>query len=268
MAKRSNSEQLNDALEAMMTDPTRPLPAPDAKFAALLRIAGDLRDLPSGDFKARLKADLLAAVRRNEATSAVPAYYGKVLMTVDDYIERIDELAKGVPLLPYDLDTALRELPDRGSRFLTVLNDCAIGVSRFSGQPHWEWHDGDEMLLASTPEMTVYHIALSPRIHYPPHDHRMAAMIGLYRGSETSFSYRRSGRALVASGRHDYAAPCVGELPADAIHSVVNLGDAPSAAIHVYFGDLTGIARSIWDADLREERPFDNRFYFEQARLL
>jgi len=146
MAKRSNSEQLNDALEAMMTDPTRPLPAPDAKFAALLRIAGDLRDLPSGDFKARLKADLLAAVRRNEATSAVPAYYGKVLMTVDDYIERIDELAKGVPLLPYDLDTALRELPDRGSRFLTVLNDCAIGVSRFSGQPHWEWHDGDEML--------------------------------------------------------------------------------------------------------------------------
>jgi quercetin dioxygenase-like cupin family protein len=76
----------------------------------------------------------------------VPAHYGKVLITVDDYIERIDELAKGTPLLPYDLGTALHELPDRGTRFLASLNDCAIGVSRFSGQPHWEWHGGDEML--------------------------------------------------------------------------------------------------------------------------
>ena len=57
-------------------------------------------------------------------------------------------------------------------------------------------------------------------------------------------------------------------LPADAIHSVVNMGDARSAAIHVYFGDLTVVDRSIWDADGREERAFDNHFYFEQATRL
>jgi len=28
------------------------------------------------------------------------------------------------------------------------------------------------------------------------------------------------------------------------------------------------VERSIWDAELREERPFDNDFYFEQARNL
>ena len=44
----------------------------------------------------------------------------------------------------------------------------------------WIEHDDDEMLLASSPELTVYHIALSPRIHYPPHEHRVPAMIGLY----------------------------------------------------------------------------------------
>ena len=132
----------------------------------------------------------------------------------------------------------------------------------------WIEHDGDEMLLGSSPELTVYHIALSPRIHYPPHDHRVPAMIALYQGAETSFSYRRNGRALVRAERHDHAAPCVAALPADAIHSVVNLGDVRSAAIHVYFGDLTAVERSIWDADLREERRFDNRFYFEQARNL
>ena len=132
----------------------------------------------------------------------------------------------------------------------------------------WIEHDDDEMLLCSSPALTVYHIALSPRIHYPPHDHRVPAMIALYQGSETSFSYRRSGRALVQAQRHDHAAPCVAVLPADAIHSVVNLGDQRSAAIHVYFGDLSAVERSIWDADLREERRFDNRFYFEQARRL
>jgi predicted metal-dependent enzyme (double-stranded beta helix superfamily) len=57
-------------------------------------------------------------------------------------------------------------------------------------------------------------------------------------------------------------------LPADVIHSVVNMGAARSAAIHVYFGNLTAVERSVWDLDLREERRFDNRFYFEQARRL
>jgi predicted metal-dependent enzyme (double-stranded beta helix superfamily) len=92
----------------------------------------------------------------------------------------------------------------------------------------WIEHDSDEMLLASSPELTIYHIALSPRIHYPPHDHRVPAIIGLYQGAETSFSYQRDGRALLRGKRHDYAAT--------------------------------------WDADLREERRFDNGFYFEQAR--
>jgi predicted metal-dependent enzyme (double-stranded beta helix superfamily) len=142
-------------------------------------------------------------------------------------------------------------------------------VKALSGRPHpWLEHDGDELLLASTPEMTVYHITLTPRIHYPPHDHRMPAMIALYQGSETSFSYRRNGPALVPLQRHDYGAPSIAELPADAIHSVVNMGAARSAAIHVYFGDLIKAERSIWDRELRQERPFDNDFYFEQARRL
>ena len=132
----------------------------------------------------------------------------------------------------------------------------------------WIEHNDDELLLASSQELTVYHIALSPRVHYPPHEHRIPAMIGLYQGTETSFSYRRNGTALVQTERHDYAGPCVAALPADVIHSVVNRGGARSAAIHVYFGDLTSVERSIWDLDLREERRFDNRFYFERARRL
>jgi predicted metal-dependent enzyme (double-stranded beta helix superfamily) len=154
--------------------------------------------------------------------------------------------------------------PERAMR---TLLDTTVEVLHCRSHP-WIEHDDDEMLLASSPQLTVYHIALSPRVHYPPHEHRVPAMIGLYQGTETSFSYRRDGRALVQTERHDHAAPCVAALPADVIHSVVNMGSARSAAIHVYFGDLTAVERSIWDLDLREERRFDNRFYFEQARRL
>jgi len=147
------------------------------------------------------------------------------------------------------------------------LLDATV-VSLHARSRKWIEHDEDEKLLVSTPQLTVYHIALSPRIHYPPHEHRMPAMIGLYQGLETSFSYRRDGKALVQTARHDHTAPCVAALPADVIHSVVNMGAARSAAIHVYFGNLTAAERSVWGLDLREERRFDNRFYFEQARRL
>jgi predicted metal-dependent enzyme (double-stranded beta helix superfamily) len=150
---------------------------------------------------------------------------------------------------------------------MRALLDATVEVLR-TRPGRWIEHDDDEMLLVSSPELTVYHIALSPRVHYPPHEHRVPAMIGLYHGMETSFSYRRNGTALVQTERHDHAAPCVAVLPADVIHSVVNMGSARSAAIHVYFGDLTAVERSIWDLDLRAERRFDNRFYFEQARRL
>src|SRR6266404_210719 len=58
MAKRSVSDQLNDALEAMMANPGAPPARLPAKLAALLRLAGDLRDLPRDDFKARLANEL------------------------------------------------------------------------------------------------------------------------------------------------------------------------------------------------------------------
>jgi predicted metal-dependent enzyme (double-stranded beta helix superfamily) len=177
-------------------------------------------------------------------------------------------MAVTVPTIETFLAAARRALADASpQRAMRTLLDATVAALRIRSQ-RWIEHDGDEMLLASSPELTVYHIALSPRIHYPPHDHRVPAMIALYQGSETSFSYRRNGRALVQMERHDHIAPCVAALPADVIHSVINMGNARSAAVHVYFGDLTSVERSIWDADLREERRFDNRFYFEQARRL
>ena len=58
MANVSLTEQLDEAVTAIIADPDQPLPSVNASIAALLRVAGELRDLPRADFKARLKADL------------------------------------------------------------------------------------------------------------------------------------------------------------------------------------------------------------------
>ena len=73
--------------------------------------------------------------------------YGKALMTVADYHARMDEIERETQLAAFDLDTALSDLPNRAMRFLAPLNQCTLGVSRFSGKPHWERHSGGDELL-------------------------------------------------------------------------------------------------------------------------
>lgn len=53
-------QQLDKAVERIMTDRKAPLPRVNSRIAAILRVAADLRDLPRGDFKARLKEALLS----------------------------------------------------------------------------------------------------------------------------------------------------------------------------------------------------------------
>jgi len=67
MAKRPLTEELNDAVELMMANPNAPLPSVAPRLAALLQIAAELRDLPTPEFKARLKADL----QRRGATAPI-----------------------------------------------------------------------------------------------------------------------------------------------------------------------------------------------------
>jgi PhnB protein len=71
MAKPSRMNQLDQAVEAILTHPTAPLPPADARLVPLLRIAADLRHLPRPGFKARLKADLERSASMT-ATAARP----------------------------------------------------------------------------------------------------------------------------------------------------------------------------------------------------
>jgi PhnB protein len=58
MPKRSLSEQLDQAVQALLSRPDSLLPSADAELAPLVSVAAALRDLPREEFKLRLKSDL------------------------------------------------------------------------------------------------------------------------------------------------------------------------------------------------------------------
>jgi len=78
MPKRSPNggqkiEQLNQAIEAMLARPDAKPGKIDASLAPLLRIAGELRDLPRENFKERLKTDLERSISMATATEPITA---------------------------------------------------------------------------------------------------------------------------------------------------------------------------------------------------
>jgi PhnB protein len=75
------TDQLDKAVETIMTGRKARLPKVNSRIAGILRVASDLRDLPSEDFKARLKKDLVsratppsmtAQSHRNRSVNPIP----------------------------------------------------------------------------------------------------------------------------------------------------------------------------------------------------
>jgi predicted metal-dependent enzyme (double-stranded beta helix superfamily) len=147
----------------------------------------------------------------------------------------------------------------------TVLRVITDRFHALGGLAHEE--DDDEVLLHASPNLTIYHITLSPGLQYPPHNHLMDALIGIYWGGETNFIYPvAAGGKLEAPERRDSMAPALVHLAPQTVHSVANTGSARSGALHVYLGDLTRTRRKLWDLQSNHAEPFDNERYLAGAQ--
>jgi predicted metal-dependent enzyme (double-stranded beta helix superfamily) len=127
--------------------------------------------------------------------------------------------------------------------------------------------DEEEALLFHSSSITIVHVSLSPNVEFPPHDHNMPALIGIYRGQERHRWYRQSGEQLEEVGSQLFSAGEIVQSRTDSIHSVSNIGTSRSAALHIYFGDLLAQARSVWNPDTSERVPYSDAMYFRWARL-
>ncbi len=142
MAKGKLIDQLDEAVEAIMARPDAPLRSLDPRLRAILRIAGELREMPRAEFKSSLKAELASSV---PAVASKPVG-GKPLLTHEDIDARIKEMADEPQLVAHDVRAALVGLPDRSMKFLAQANRTTLVVSRATGAS-WERHPGgDEMI--------------------------------------------------------------------------------------------------------------------------
>jgi len=145
-----------------------------------------------------------------------------------------------------------------------VLSDYTNRFHALGGLVHEE--EDDELLLHASPKLTIYRITLSPGVQYPPHNHLMDALVGIYWGGETNFIYPLAGEKVDEPERQDFSAPSLMHMSSSTVHSVANTGSARSGALHVYLGDLPGTDRQLWSlADNRPE-PFNNARYIAGAR--
>jgi predicted metal-dependent enzyme (double-stranded beta helix superfamily) len=116
-------------------------------------------------------------------------------------------------------------------------------------------------ILHKSPELTVLTLAWAPKQVTLPHDHRMAAVIGMFGGREDNMFWRRTPGAekfqIEPAGGEALGTGNVTILGHDIVHSVVNPLDKISAAIHVYDGDFFRAQRSMWDAETLVEQPYD-----------
>ena len=113
--------------------------------------------------------------------------------------------------------------------------------------------------LFQADDLTILNMAWGRHMTFPPHNHRMWAVIGIYSGREDNIFWRRikgapAGKIEAAAAR----ALCEKDaepLGQDIIHSVTNPIPRLTGAIHVYGGDFFRADRSEWDPATLKEEP-------------
>ncbi|HFB66264.1 MAG TPA: hypothetical protein ENJ60_12070 [Aeromonadales bacterium] len=107
--------------------------------------------------------------------------------------------------------------------------------------------------------LTIINFTWAPCMSLMPHNHQMAAVIGIYAGREDNIIWRRDGNSIIADKALSPGTGDVISLDSDAIHSVLNPLEKMTCAIHVYEGDFFAPEkqRSEWDHETLEESPWD-----------
>lgn len=131
---------------------------------------------------------------------------------------------------------------------------------------------GGVQRIYQSDELTVLNLVWAPRMTLMPHNHNMAAVIGVYTGREDNIFWRRvqddpEGR-IEAAGADSLGPGKAVMLGKNIIHSVTNPTGMCTSALHVYKGDFFEEHRSEWDPENLVEHTYDvekNMRLFEEA---
>lgn len=118
--------------------------------------------------------------------------------------------------------------------------------------------DIGEMIVHTSPELTMLYARVPARFQSGIHNHTIFACIGQLVGTETSTLYRETDEGLVVDGALTSNVGEVIDLLPDAIHHIENPNETTSYALHIYGGDFGAVMdeRSLWSSDGHAETKF------------
>jgi len=128
------------------------------------------------------------------------------------------------------------------------------------------WTLGGEHVCHKSDELTVMILDTLPGVLQPPHDHEMHAIIGVFEGREDQRFFARSADGVTPAAGRPLEAGDVMVLGERAIHAISSPEGQPARAIHVYFGDIYAIDRSLFHPDTLEPLPYTASNYDELCR--
>ena len=123
MAERDLIEQLNQAVDGLLSASGSAPPPGDTPLGEMVRIAARLRDLPSEEFRSRLRAELSNVSKKEKKVTAATTYIPKGFRTVTPYLH-----------------------PERGAQFVEFLKQ-AFGA--------------EEKLRVNTPDGRIMHAEMT-----------------------------------------------------------------------------------------------------------
>ena len=120
--------------------------------------------------------------------------------------------------------------------------------------------DLGEMIVHTSPELTMLYGRVPPRFQSGIHNHTVFACIGQLIGAEVNTIYTKTsdGKGLIIDSTQTVNAGEVISLPEDAIHHIENPYKKTGSALHIYGGDFNAVMeeRSLWDFEDHQEKPF------------
>lgn len=152
----------------------------------------------------------------------------------------------------FDLDVLVEALK-AASRGVDPKKDVKAIMDRIFKYPeairaHIPDREEDEINLFEDDAISIWVCRFMPGTPVPAHDHQMPAMIGLYAGVERNRFFKVDDEdKITETGYVDIKPGDVLNISPTAIHAVECIGDEPSCGIHVYFGPLQSIDRSLFD---------------------
>ena len=119
----------------------------------------------------------------------------------------------------------------------------------------------NDVLLFEDETVSIWFMRVPAGTCVPPHDHRIPAVIGVYRGAEVNRFYRCTEAGLVEINERCVGAGDVVSIGPDGIHTVQAEPAGESCGLHVYLGPLSQTERSLYEPGSGRRLAFSMQDY-------